>query len=239
MKVEKLKGKKIVILGGTSGLGLSAAKAAAAEGAHVVVCSRHRANVDKALLELPPNAEGAALDVTDEDAPQQFFAGQGGLDHLIYCAGDALPASVSTTAKARNFFEVRFWGIYMATKAAFPHVRPGGSITLTNGILAQRPWKGWSAVSALAGAVEALTRGLALEMAPIRVNAVCAGVVRTALWGGMDETARDAMYAQQAGALPLGRVGEADDIAEAYLYLMKSDFSTGQVVAVDGGALIA
>ncbi|MCU1226384.1 MAG: short-chain dehydrogenase/reductase [Edaphobacter sp.] len=84
MKVEKLKGKKVVVLGGTSGLGLAAAKAAAAEGAHVVVCSRHRANVDKALLELPSNAEGAALDVTDEGALQQFFAGLNGLDHLIY-----------------------------------------------------------------------------------------------------------------------------------------------------------
>jgi len=239
MKVEKLKGKRVVILGGTSGFGLSTAKAAAAEGAHVVVCSRHRANVDKALRELPSHAEGAALDVTDEDALQQFFAGLGGLDHLIYCAGDALPASVSTTAEARNFFEVRFWGIYMAANTAFPYIRPGGSITLTNGILALRPWKGWSAVSAVAGAVESLTRGLALEMAPIRVNAVCAGVVRTALWSGMDDAARDAMYAQQAGTLPLGRVGEADDIAEAYLYLMKSDFSTGQIVIVDGGAVIA
>ncbi|MCU1226385.1 MAG: short-chain dehydrogenase/reductase [Edaphobacter sp.] len=87
--------------------------------------------------------------------------------------------------------------------------------------------------------MEALTRGLALDMAPIRVNAVCAGVVRTALWSGMDEAARDAMYAQLAGTLPLGRVGEADDIAEAYLYLMKSDFSTGQIIVVDGGAVIA
>jgi NAD(P)-dependent dehydrogenase (short-subunit alcohol dehydrogenase family) len=239
MKVEKLKGKKVVVLGGTSGLGLAAAKAAAAEGAHVVVCSRHRANVDKALLELPSNAAGAALDVTDEGTLQQFFAGLGGLDHLIYCAGDALPASVSTTAEARSFFEVRFWGTYMAAKAAFPHIRTGGSITLTNGVLAQRPWKGWSAVSALAGAVESLTRGLALDMAPIRVNAVCAGVVRTTLWSGMDESAREALYSQQASALPLGRVGEADDIAEAYLYLLKSDFSTGQIVVVDGGSLIA
>ncbi|MCU1319110.1 MAG: short-chain dehydrogenase/reductase [Edaphobacter sp.] len=239
MKVEKLKGKKVVVLGGTSGLGLAAAKAAAAEGAHVVVCSRHRSNVDKALLELPSNAEGAALDVTDEGALQQFFAGLNGLDHLIYCAGDALPASVSTTAEARSFFEVRFWGTYMAVKAAFPYIPTGGSVTLTNGVLAQRPWKGWSAVSAVAGAVEALTRGLALDMAPICINAVCAGVVRTALWSGMDEAARDAMYAQQAGTLPLGRVGEADDIAEAYLYLMKSDFSTDQIIVVDGGAVIA
>jgi NAD(P)-dependent dehydrogenase (short-subunit alcohol dehydrogenase family) len=235
---QKLSGKKVVILGGTSGFGLATAKAAAAEGANVVVVSRSQSNVDKALKELPQGTEGVSLDVTNEGAVQKFFEAMGGLDHLVYCAGDALPPAVTTTDEARSFFEVRFWGMYIAARAASPYVRKGGSITLTNGILAQRPWKGWSVVSAVAGAVESLTRGLALDMAPIRVNTVCAGVVKTALWSGMTDADREAMYVERAKSLPVGRVGEGSDIAETFLYLMKSGFTTGQIVVIDGGALI-
>lgn len=238
MSNAKLQGKKVVILGGTSGFGLATAKAAAAEGAQVVVVSRSQSNVDKALLELPKSASGSALDVTNEAAVKQFFAGLDGLDHMISCAGDALPPSVTATEDARRFFEVRFWGTYIGAIAAFPYIRAGGSITLTNGILAERPWKGFSAVSAVAGAVESLTRGFALDMAPIRVNAVSAGVVKTPLWSGMDETAREALYAETAAKLPAGRVGKPEDIAETFLYLMKSEFTTGQIVTIDGGALI-
>jgi NAD(P)-dependent dehydrogenase (short-subunit alcohol dehydrogenase family) len=233
-----LEGKKVVVLGGTSGFGLATAKAAAAEGAKVVIVSRSQANVDKALQELAKDAEGVSLDVTDETEVQNLFAIMGGLDHLVYCAGDALPAAVSTTEEARKFFEVRFWGMYIAARAAFPHIRKGGSITLTNGILALRPWKGWSAVSAVAGAVESLTRGFALDMAPIRVNTVCAGMIKTALWNGVTEADREAMYAEQAKKLLVGRVGEVKDVAETFLYLMKSEFTTGQIIVIDGGAVI-
>jgi NAD(P)-dependent dehydrogenase (short-subunit alcohol dehydrogenase family) len=238
MKDRKLEGKKVVVLGGTSGFGLAVASAAAAEGAKVVIVSRSQDKVDKALQELPKSAEGASLDVTDEAAVQKFFANMGGLDHLVYCAGDALPAAVITTEEARKFFEVRFWGMYLAARAAFPQMRKGGSITLTNGIVGLRPWKGWSAVSALAGAVESLTRGFALDMAPIRVNTVCAGMIKTALWSGMTEADRELMYAEQGKKLPVGRVGEVEDVAETFLYLMKSEFTTGQIVVVDGGAVI-
>jgi NAD(P)-dependent dehydrogenase (short-subunit alcohol dehydrogenase family) len=235
---QKLQGKKVVILGGTSGFGLATAKAAAAEGAEVVVVSRSHANVNRALAELPKGTEGATLDVTDETAVKKFFDATGGLDHLVYCAGDALPAAVVTTEEARKFFEVRFWGMYIAARAASPYIRNGGSITLTNGVLALRPWKGWSAVSAVAGAVESLTRGFALDMAPIRVNTVCAGIIKTALWDGMSDADREAMYAEQAKKLPAGRVGEVEDVAETFLYLMKSEFTTGQIVVIDGGAVI-
>ncbi len=235
---QKLQGKKVVILGGTSGFGLATAKAAAVEGAEVIVVSRSQTNVDKALAELPKGTVGATLDVTDETAVKKFFDATEGLDHLVYCAGDALPAAVVTTEEARKFFEVRFWGMYTAARAASPYIRKGGSITLTNGILALRPWKGWSAVSAVAGAVESLTRGFALDMAPIRVNTVCAGMIKTALWDGMSEADREAMYYEQAKKLPAGRVGEVEDVAETFLYLMKSEFTTGQIVVIDGGAVI-
>jgi NAD(P)-dependent dehydrogenase (short-subunit alcohol dehydrogenase family) len=92
---------------------------------------------------------------------------------------------------------------------------------------------------AVAAATGALTRGLALDFAPIRVNAVCAGVVKTPLWNNMTEEDREKMYTEQGSRLPVGRVGEPEDIAGAYLYFMQSGFTTGQVIIIDGGAVIS
>lgn len=239
MNKNKLSGKKVVILGGTSGFGLATARAAAHAGAEVVIASRSQANVDKALSALPAGTTGATVDVTDEAALNRFFASLGGLDHLVVTAGDTAPAFNPTTEQARHGFEVRFWGPYLSTKAAAPHIRQDGSITLTNGIVAIRPWKGWALTSAVAGAIESFARGLALDLAPIRVNAVCAGVVKTPLWSGMSEEDREALYTNTAKQLPVGRIGEPEDIAETYLYLMQSGFTTGQIVIIDGGAAIA
>ena len=97
---------------------------------------------------------------------------------------------------------------------------------------------GWTVAASICGAIDALTRALAVELAPIRVNAVSPGVVRTALWDNMAESDREALYREVGNALPVGRVGEASDIAEAYLYLMREGFSTGQVIAVDGGTML-
>lgn len=236
---SKLEGKKVVILGGTSGFGLATARAAANAGAQVIIASRGQANVDKALAELPAGTTGSTVDITNEAALDRFFAGINGLDHLVITAGDTAPAFNPTTQQARQAFEVRFWGLYLAATTGASHVNPGGSITLTNGIVGIRPWKGWSATSALAGAIESLTRGLALDYAPVRVNAVCPGMVKTPLWAGISEAEREAMYADNASKLPLGRVGEAEEIAQTYLYLMQSSFTTGQILVIDGGAVIA
>lgn len=236
---SKLEDKKVILLGGTSGFGLATAHAAARAGAHVVIASRTQSNVDKALTELPSGVTGTTVDVTDEAALHHFFTGLDGFDHLVVTAGDSAPAFNPSIQQARQAFEVRFWGLYLATKVAAPHIRPGGSITVTNGIVAIRPWKGWALTSAIAGAVESFTRGLALDLAPIRVNAVCAGVVKTPLWSGMTEAERETMYADTANKLPVGRIGEPEDIAETYLYLMQSEFTTGQIVIIDGGATIS
>jgi NAD(P)-dependent dehydrogenase (short-subunit alcohol dehydrogenase family) len=236
---SKLAGKKVVVLGGTSGFGFATARSAAAADAQVVIASRNQGNVDKAIAQLSTGVTGATLDITDESSLQDFFDDLGALDHLVITAGDTAPAFNPTIQQARQAFEVRFWGLYCAVQAAVPHIQPGGSITLTNGIVALRPWKGWALTSAIAGAVESFTRGLALDLAPIRVNAVCAGVVKTPLWSGMTEAEREALFADTASKLPVGRVGEPEDIAETYLYLMQSQFTTGQIIIIDGGAAIA
>jgi len=109
---------------------------------------------------------------------------------------------------------------------------------LTNGIAGLRPRKGWTVAASICGATEALTRALAVELAPIRVNAVCPGPVKTELWSEMPEAEREAMYRETARRLPVGRVGEAQDLAQTYLYLMQEPYSTGQVIVVDGGAVL-
>ena len=238
---SSLNGKRVVLIGGTSGFGLATAKAAAAEGADLVVVSSRQSSVDKALSILPEGAEGYAVDVSDEQKVEELFKQVGEFDHLIFSAGEALqignPADVNI-ADSRKFFNVRYWGALMAAKYGSPYIRKGGSIILTNGIVSIRPWKGWSVAASIGGAVESLTKGLAIDLAPIRVNAVCAGMVKTDLWNSILEADREAMYKEVGSKLLTGRVGEAEDIAEAYLFLMKGNYTTGQVIVVDGGNVL-
>jgi NAD(P)-dependent dehydrogenase (short-subunit alcohol dehydrogenase family) len=234
-------GKRVVILGGTSGIGLATAKAAEREGAAVVIASSRRERLDRALAMLRSGAEGELVDVADEAQVRALFERIGAFDHLVFTAGESLqlePLATMQVERARGFVNVRFWGAFMAAKYGSRHIRPGGSITLTNGIAGLRPRKGWTVAASICGAMEALTRALAVELAPIRVNAVCPGTVRTELWSGMTEAARETMYRDAAQRLPVGRVGEADDLAETYLYLMREGFSTGQVLVVDGGGVL-
>jgi len=236
-----LDGKRVVILGGTSGIGLATARAAEREGAAVVIASSRRERLDRALASLRSDAEGEVVDVADEAQVRALFERIGAFDHLVFTAGETLqlePLAAMPVERARGSVNVRFWGAFMAAKYGSPHIRPGGSITLTNGIAGLRPRKGWTVAASICGAMEALTRALAVELAPIRVNAVCPGTVRTELWSGMTESARETMYRDAAQRLPVGRVGEADELAETYLYLMREGFSTGQVIVVDGGAVL-
>jgi len=236
-----LSGKRVVILGGTSGIGFATAQAAQREGATVLVASSRQARVDRALATLAGGAEGRVVDLSNEAQLRAFFERTGPFDHLVYTAGESLQLQALDAMQidaARGFVDVRFWGAFMAAKYGSPHIRPGGSITLTNGIAGLRPRKGWTLAASICGAMEALTRALAIELAPIRVNAVCPGLVKTELWDNMAEADRAAMYRDAGQRLPVGRVGEPDDLAQAYLYLMREGFSTGQAIVVDGGGVL-
>lgn len=237
-----LNGKRIVVLGGSSGIGLATAQAAAREGASVVIASSQRARVDAALASLPAGAEGTALDLTQAAAVEAFFGRLGPFDHLAFTAGETLqlgPLATSDIAAARRFFDLRYWGAYLAAKHGARSIRPGGSIVFTSGIAADRPPQpGWALGASICAAMEGLTRALAVELAPLRVNLVSPGFVRTPLWAGMAEAEREALYQAVAARLPVGHVGEAAEIAEAYLYLMRQSFGTGHVLVVDGGGLL-
>lgn len=181
------------------------------------------------------------LDASDEDAVRAFFAGLGGYDHLVYTAGEALlmgSLAESDLGRARAFLDTRLWGAYTAVKYGAPSIREGGSVVLTTGTAGRRPLPGTTVAAALCGAMESLTRALALELAPLRVNVVAPGVVRTELWRELDDEIRDGLFESAAGSLPVGRIGEPEDIAEAYLYLMRGGYTTGSTVVVDGGTVL-
>jgi len=236
-----LKNKRVVIAGGSSGIGFATALAAANQGAEVIIASRNGERVAAALAKLPSSAQGQSVDFTDEAQIKAWFEKIGPFDHLVYTAGETLQLSLladTDVETARQAFEVRYWGAFKTVKHGHALIRKGGSIVLTTGIASLRPNKGWTVPSSTLGAMESLTRALAVELAPLRVNAVSPGIVRTPLWDNMSQADREAMYSHFAAALPTGFIGEAEDIAETYLYLMQERFSTGQIIVVDGGGVL-
>jgi NAD(P)-dependent dehydrogenase (short-subunit alcohol dehydrogenase family) len=238
MTLEK---KRIVILGGSSGIGLEVAKAAGRKGAELVIGSSRKTNIDRALAELPQGAQGHAIDLSDEARICNLFEGIGPFDHLVYTAGENIKLGTLKSTdidEARRFWTLRYWGAFAAVKYGASNIRSGGSIVLTSGLAGQRPHAGWTVASSICGAMEGLTRALAVELAPTRINAVCPGVVRTPLWDSMSEADRTALYQQMNEKLLVGHVGESDEVAEAYLYLMRQTYGTGQIIVVDGGGAL-
>jgi NAD(P)-dependent dehydrogenase (short-subunit alcohol dehydrogenase family) len=233
--------KGVVVLGGASGIGLATALAAAAKGAIVTVTSRSGDRVAHAVRQIGGSARGEVVNLENEEDARALFERVGGFDHLVYTAGDELlvsPVAQLDLAAARRSFEVRVFGALGAIKHAAARIRPGGSIVLTNGIAGARPMAGWTVGAAVCGAMEAVTRALAVELAPVRVNAVSPGFVRTPLWNPIPEAQREALFREAGGKLLTKRVGEAPELAEAYCYLMENAFTTGQTLVVDGGAVL-
>jgi NAD(P)-dependent dehydrogenase (short-subunit alcohol dehydrogenase family) len=237
-----LHNKRVVILGGSSGIGLAVAEQAASQGAKLVIASSNVERVQKAIESLGGNAQGHTLDLSDEQAVETLFAKLGAFDHLVFTAGDSLHLhNLATTdlKQARRAFELRYWAALAAVKYGSKNIRKGGSVVLTTGVAGQRPQKGWVVAASVCGTIDALTRALAVELAPIRVNAVSPGVVRTNLWQSMSAAEREQMYESVGKSLPVGRVGEPHDIAQAYVFLMQEGFGTGQILVVDGGTVLA
>ena len=233
--------KRVVIVGGSSGIGLAVAEEAASQGAEVVIISSNAERVQEAIRSIGVKARGQAVDVSDEKAVESFFANHGAFDHLVFTAGDNLQLHelANTDLKqARRAFDLRYWSALATVKYGSPQIRKGGSIVLTTGVAGRRPHRGWVIAASVCGTIEALTRALAVELAPIRVNAVCPGVVRTNLWQSMNADAREHLYESVGKSLLVGRVGEACEIAHAYLFLMQEGYGTGQTVVLDGGAVL-
>jgi NAD(P)-dependent dehydrogenase (short-subunit alcohol dehydrogenase family) len=238
-----LENKRILVIGGGSGIGFAVAQGALAEGAHVVVASSNADKVADAARQLGNNAAGAQLDVTDEAAVESFFTANPTFDHIAFTAGDwggfrrgAL--AEADLAAATQVFRVRFWGAVAVAKHGAKTLPAGGSLTLTDGMIAHRPSKGSAISTAMAGAIEHLTRGLAVEFAPVRVNCVCPGLIRTGIWDSILPDAREAQIEKMTARQLIPRAGDPGEAALAYLYLMKGGYTTGQVLYVEGGSAL-
>ena len=213
-----------VIIGGTSGIGAELAKQLKQENATIHVASRN-----------------TGLDISDEQSVYRYFESIGAIDHLIVTAGSFAPAGKVVdvdTVLAKAAFDTKFWGSIFAAKHAARYLKQGGSITLTSGMLSRKVVANTYVKTAINAALEAVTKVLAKELAPIRVNTVSPGLTQTQAYKGMRDEDRSAMYQHSQNTLPVGKVGQASDIAMAYLLVMQNTYMTGTVIDVDGGALL-
>ncbi len=235
-----LKDKRLVVIGGTSGIGLATAKAAAARGAQVVIGGRHFDKLEQAKQLIGGQVEGLTRDVSDEGEIRAFFEWAGKFDYLT-TPGSSIhggPFLSLETATARADFQSKFWGQYLAVKYGAPRLRPGGAIVLFAGMWSQRPPAGMATVAAINGAIEALARALAVELAPIRVNAVSPGLIDTPIYAGMPTAQKEATFKAFASVAPLRRVGRPEEVAQTVLYLLTNTFTTGSTLYPDGGYLL-
>ncbi|HTJ95278.1 MAG TPA: SDR family oxidoreductase [Pararobbsia sp.] len=237
--MDTFEGKQVLVVGGSSGIGEAAAKAFAARGAAVTIVSRNEGKLKSAAAQIGGNVKTVVLDTGDAQAVEAFFAAEGAFDHIVISAAQTAtgPIRKLTLDEARNAMDSKFWGAYRIARAA--KFNEGGSLTFVSGFLSVRPSKTSVLQGAINAAVEALSRGLALELSPVRVNTVSPGLIATPLWSKLSDDARDSMFEGAAAKLPAQRVGQPEDVANAIVYLASTPFATGSTVLVDGGGAIS
>lgn len=260
---SKLLDKNVLVLGGTSGIGFAVAEAAWEFGAKVTISGTNQSKVDIKISEMQSNnpagdtskLRGFPCDLGNQDKTEGDLTalfdfathdGQSKLDHIVFCSGDALsfkPLAELNISYVQALSMVRFTAPAIIAKLLALHgylnSSPSSSLTLTSGINTARPSKGWTLMAGVGGAVEGLARGLAVELAPIRVNCVAPGAVYTELFGKVGGDQLDAMLSTFRDKSTTNTVGRPEDLAEAYLYCMRDQFVTGSLIESNGGGLLA
>ena len=231
-------GQTIVIVGGTSGIGLATARAAVALGARVRVIGRDPDKLARALAELADRASGLTIDAGDAEAVRSALADLVTVDHLVLSASGAHgagPVAELDEADLRRGFDAKFWVYWHAIRAALPQMRRDGSITMVTAASARVANPGTSGLAAINGALGAMVLPLARELAPLRVNAVSPGVIDTGWWDKRAPDTKETFFASVAARTPAGRVGRVEEVANAILFLTSATYTTGAIVDVDGG----
>src|ERR1700722_8324437 len=235
----RLEGKRVVIIGGSSGIGLETARLALAEGALVTIAGRSEDRLRRAadsVLSGGDRLRSVVADLSEESSIRSLFTREDHVDHVFVPAGELRPGGgdllKSDLDGLRSIFEVRLLGVAHVVRQAKPKME-GGSITLMSGLYSTRPAAGGAMAAAAVAAVEGMTRALALDLAPTRVNAVAPGTIDTPLWDSFGSQ-RDAILAH-AARLPVGRAGRPEEVAAAVIFLMSNSFVTGAILPVDGG----
>ncbi len=239
---SSLNRQKLVILGGNSGIGAAVAYAAIERGANVVLASRRVGSMQHYQ---PADGSGnlrvMQADVTDESSLRALFAEVGEFDHLVFTAGPLVQARLLADTdfdEAQANFDVKLWGALRAIQAALPTLSPQGSITLTSGQLSRKYLSDQLIKTGINAALEAIGKQLAKELAPRRVNVVSPGVTATEAYDALSAEQRQAMFAKTGAGLPVGRVGQAAEVAAGYVLAMENGFITGSIIDIDGGGLL-
>ena len=231
-----LTNKKVLVVGGSSGIGLGTAKMAAEAGAKVTIAGRSQDRLNEALKTLPKGAVARKLDATSDAAVEAFFKADPTWDHVVASAGSGGRGVLTDIPMDKAFaaMDGKFWAYYRIARAV--KLAPDGSLTFVSGLLSQKPAAGAALVSAVNAAVEGLTGGLALDFAPARVNTICPGAVDTPLWDQLAPEARKALYEKVAKTLPARLMGQPEHIAHAILMVMTNPYVTGTVMFIEGGS---
>ncbi|MBF6173296.1 SDR family oxidoreductase [Nocardia blacklockiae] len=229
-------------MGGSSGIGEATAALFAAAGAEVVVTGRDRDKLDAAVARIGGKTTGARVDATDQAAVDEFFAHSATIDHLVISvsgsAGSGPFAELGLDELAAGF-DGKFWPQVRILKAALPHLDPAGSVTLVTAGSSRAAFPGTSGLAAINGALDAMVPPLAVELAPLRVNAVSPGVIDTPWWDRVPEDQRRVLFDGISATTPVGRVGRPEDIARAIHTVATNGFITGVVLDANGGANLA
>ncbi|CAN5351033.1 SDR family oxidoreductase [soil metagenome] len=227
----------VVVVGGTSGIGLRVAQQVIAQGGSAWIGGRSRGKLDQALALLGPRASGGTVDVAEPASIAAFFAPIGTIDHLFTPGASYVTGPIGTLDEeaAQSPFRSKFWGQYWSVRYALPKLSAQASVVLMAGAAGARPMRGAAAYAACNSALEGLGRALALELAPRRVNTVSPGTVDSPLWRDRPQAQREAAYQASSAANALQRVGHVDEIADAVLFLMRNAYTTGSTLYPDGG----
>ena len=232
---ERLKNTRVLVIGGSSGIGEATAALALMAGADVTLAARSPGKLEAALQRLPAGASALVLDVEDAQAVDAFFAQHDAWDYVVLAGSSTRVGSVRALPldDAQAAMQNKFWGAYHVGRYA--KFCPGGSLVFVSGVYSIRPSKTAVLQGAINAAIEALARGLALELAPIRVNTVSPNTTATPLWERLGPVGQAQKFADMSARLPVGTVAQPSDIAEAILSVATNRFATGSTVLVDGG----
>jgi NAD(P)-dependent dehydrogenase (short-subunit alcohol dehydrogenase family) len=233
-----LQGQQVVVIGGTSGIGLETARAARALGAEVSVGGRDEDKLRAALAQLGDHVSGEPVDATRRDELERFFEHVEHVDHLVLAAGGAEgagPIASLDLGELRAGFEAKLFPHLSALQVALPRISDAGSVTFIASASPNAPYAGVVGLSAINGALEAIVPGLSVELKPVRVNAISPGVIDTPWWKGLPEGDRKAVFSQYGTAAPVGRIGAPEEVAQAIIAVISNGFITGTVLTIDGG----
>jgi len=230
-----LRDKTVLVIGRGSGIARAVALLSQSEGARVIVAGRDQAKLASAYSGSDITAE--VVDITDDEAIAALADRVGAVDHVVSTASARARGKLADLQRQnlQLSFDTNVIGPTMLAKYFAPQINPGGSFVLFSGVHAFKLNVGYLGVGITNGAVDFLTRWLAVELAPIRVNAISPGVIDTGAWDSLGEDGKRDYFAHIAGSNPARRIGTPEDVASAVLFAMTNTFLTGMTLKIDGG----